>query len=76
MQHPLSCTCVTDLDLFVGKAQFFPNPTNELWLNDGSGNFTLASNGPTSTILYTTTAVFGDIDGDGGAQGYVSGTFG
>ena len=38
---------------------------NELWINDGSGNFTAASGGPAGGIADTRTAAWGDADGDG-----------
>ena len=69
MPSPLSCMCAADLDLFVGHEGESGGDdeciaTNELWLNDGAGGFSLASGGPTG---YALTAAFGDVDGDGGA---------
>ena len=69
---PLLLACLTapphrpspDLDLFVGNE----GGANELWLNDGSGEFTAASGGPTGGSAYTRTSAFADVDGDGGAR--------
>ena len=42
----------------------FNGGANELWKNDGRGVFTAVS-GPTTTAENTSTAVWGDADGDG-----------
>ena len=45
------------------------NKKNELWINDGTGEFTAASGGYiVSGIKYTRAAAWADVDGDGDAD--------
>lgn len=67
-----------DLDLFVGNRPYGADGNGEgarhgnntLWINDGNGDFaaavyTTAVGAPSASTKYTTTAAFGDADGDG-----------
>jgi len=52
-----------DLDLFLSGSQGFTNASS-LYLNDGSGNFTVVLNTPFNP-MYNCAADFADIDNDG-----------
>ena len=56
-----------DLDLIVGNVGLNLNgAANELYVNDGSGDFTAVTTSPiTATTGSTVALVWGDIDGDG-----------
>ncbi|MHC4879359.1 MAG: FG-GAP-like repeat-containing protein [Planctomycetota bacterium] len=65
-----------DLDLYVGShfVQFeTPDVTeDEIWLNDGTGTFTLSTNGGVSLDGSSASAVaLGDVDGDGDLDAFV-----
>ncbi|HET6445235.1 MAG TPA: S8 family serine peptidase, partial [candidate division Zixibacteria bacterium] len=52
-----------DLDAFVGNADYYGNPANTVWLNDGSGLF--SDSGQRLGNSFTWSIALGDLDGDG-----------
>lgn len=53
----------TDLDIVVGNGSVVGGEANQIYLNDGNGNFTLGSGLPGDTD-YTTSVALGDVNGD------------
>jgi subtilisin family serine protease len=51
-----------DLDAFVGNADYYSNPGNTVWLNDGSGLF--IDSGQRLGSSFTWSVALGDLDGD------------
>ncbi|MCB0108033.1 MAG: VCBS repeat-containing protein [Caldilineaceae bacterium] len=64
-----------DLDAFI--ADYAPNPgqlsPNEIWLNDGSGNFTKSNQNLSSSYSLRSFAVaLGDLDNDGDLDAFIA----
>lgn len=58
-----------DLDLFVSNEG---NQPDDLYLNDGAGNFTIAPNAPSQSNRSTMSSSWGDIDQDGDLDLFVA----
>lgn len=58
-----------DLDLFVSNEG---NQPDDLYLNDGTGNFTIAPNAPSQSNRSTMSSSWGDIDQDGDLDLFVA----
>jgi len=58
-----------DLDAFVANGNIFGNEPNNVWLNDGTGTFTLAQSIGSAQFL---DAQLSDLDGDGDQDAFVS----
>lgn len=68
----------TDLDLYVcsGGSEWMaddPNLQDQLYLNDGNGNFTIATNRLPIMLTSTSTVSAADFDGDGDSDLFVGG---
>ena len=59
-----------DLDAFVGNTDYYDNPANTVWFNDGDGSFT--DSGQRLGNVFTWDVALGDLDGDGDLDAFVA----